>query len=63
VLLWRLVSQAVSPPYLHRFMAYVDALSWMDRACGDSIHADAPAPRAEFRKKAPRGRSFLPLTE
>jgi len=42
----------VSPAYLGRFMAYVDALLWLDQAASGSAPASASlAPRAERDKK------------
>lgn len=44
----------LSPEYLHRFMAHVDVLLWMDQAHGGAAAASAPAPRAEKQKKSAR---------
>lgn len=50
--------QALSPAYLHRFMGYVDSLSWLDQANADRPPATASpaAPRPEPRRKTGRGR-------
>ncbi len=47
----------LSPEYLHRFMSHVDALLWLDRANASSASPAAEAPRAEGRKKSPRGKA------
>lgn len=48
----------LSPEYLNRFMAYVDALSWVDQLNGSNAAASAASPRAEGpAKKSGRGRS------
>ena len=46
----------LSPTYLGRFMAHVDALLWLDKAGGDQAVASKSAPRGESRKKSGRGR-------
>lgn len=35
----------ISPDYLHRFMAYADALIWLDQATGGSLPSSRPAVR------------------
>ena len=48
----------VSPDYLNRFMAYVDALSWVDQAVGEGASAGATnASRATRGRKSSRGKS------
>lgn len=46
----------LSPAYLGRFMAHVDALLWLDKAGGDQPVASKSAPRGGSRKKSGRGR-------
>jgi hypothetical protein len=46
----------LSPEYFHRFIAYVDALSWVDRVNGTSASAGAEAPRAANDRKPARSR-------
>lgn len=45
----------MSPEYLNRFMAYVDALSWVEQLNGAAAAANAASPRAEGAKKSGRG--------
>ena len=47
----------MSPEYLNRFMAYVDALSWVEQlnGGGGAAAAGAASPRAEGAKKSGRG--------
>lgn len=46
----------MSPEYLNRFMAYVDALSWVEQLNGGAAAAaNAASPRAEGAKKSGRG--------
>jgi len=47
----------LSPAYLSRFMAYVDALAWMDQANGSGASAAADAPRAAGDRKSARGKA------
>ncbi|MEP6723210.1 MAG: DUF2894 domain-containing protein [Variovorax sp.] len=47
----------LSPEYLHRFMAYVDTLLWIDQANTGSALAGADSPRAESPRKTARARS------
>ena len=47
----------LSPEYLHRFMAYVDALLWIDQANARSTPAGADAPRGESPRKTARPKS------
>lgn len=59
----RLVHQSLtlmrelSPEYLHRFMAYVDALHWVDQASGGGAAVGTDSPRAEGHRKTARSRS------
>ena len=46
----------VSPEYLERFIAHVDALLWLDQANDGAIADAAPAARVEGGRKPPRGR-------
>ncbi len=46
----------VSPEYLERFIAHVDALLWLDLANEGAIADAAPAARVEGGRKPPRGR-------
>ena len=46
----------VSPGYLERFIAHVDALLWLDLANEGAIADAAPAARVEGGRKPPRGR-------
>jgi len=46
----------LSPEYLHRFMAHVDVLLWMDQAHGGAAAASPPPPRADKPKKSARVR-------
>jgi hypothetical protein len=45
-----------SPQYLDRFISYVDALLWLDRASGAGVLERKDGPRSEGERKA-RGRS------
>jgi len=46
----------MSPEYLNRFMAYVDALSWVEQLNGGgATAANAASPRGEGTKKSGRG--------
>jgi hypothetical protein len=47
----------LSPEYLHRFMSYVDALSWVNQLNGGTSPAGTSTPALENRKKTARGRS------
>ncbi|MDM0038589.1 DUF2894 domain-containing protein [Variovorax sp. J22G21] len=47
----------LSPEYLHRFMAYVDALLWIDQANAGGAPAGADVPRGESHRKTARARS------
>lgn len=47
----------VSPEYLHRFLSYVDALSWMEQATRVDLVADKDGARGAATRKAPRGAS------
>ncbi len=47
----------LSPEYLHRFMSYVDALSWIDQFNGASAPVAGNTPRAERARKTPRGKA------
>lgn len=51
----------LSPEYLHRFMSYVDALSWVDQAQADggasSAGAAAPSRTESSRSKPVRGKA------
>ena len=46
----------VSPPYLNRFISYVDALLWLDQASGGGVLERKDVPRNDSERKA-RGRS------
>ena len=46
----------VSPPYLNRFISYVDALLWLDQASGGGVLERKDVPRSDGERKA-RGRS------
>ena len=46
----------VSPPYLNRFISYVDALLWLDQASGGGVQERKDVPRSDGERKA-RGRS------
>ncbi|WP_416351349.1 DUF2894 domain-containing protein [Cupriavidus basilensis] len=46
----------LSPEYLHQFLSYVDALSWMEQMNGGSVMAGKDAPRAGSIKPSARGR-------
>lgn len=47
----------LSPEYLHRFMSYVDALSWVDQANGSrAVAGGGDVPRADGHKKSARSR-------
>lgn len=45
-----------SPPYLNRFISYVDALLWLDQASGGGVLERKDVPRNDGERKA-RGRS------
>lgn len=50
----------LSPDYLHRFMSYVDALSWVDQTQGAGsppLAGPGSPPRAEIRGKPSRGKA------
>lgn len=47
----------VSPEYLRQFLAYVDALSWLEQMGGDSAVAPQDAPRAGGTRKSARSKS------
>ena len=47
----------LSPEYLHRFMAYVDTLLWIDQANAGSATPGADSPRAESPRKTARAKS------
>jgi hypothetical protein len=47
----------LSPEYLHRFMSYIDALQWVDRANGGSASAGTDTARAENHRKTARSKS------
>lgn len=47
----------LSPAYLERFMAHVDALLWLDQANTRQGMASPDSPRAEGQRKASRGKS------
>jgi hypothetical protein len=47
----------VSPEYLHQFLSYVDALSWIGQATSVDILLDKEGQRAAPAKKATRGGS------
>ncbi len=47
----------LSPAYLHRFMAYVDTLLWVDQVNSANALAGSDTARAESPKKAARGKS------
>ena len=47
----------LSPEYLHRFMAYVDALLWIDQANARGTPAGADAPRGESSRKTARAKA------
>lgn len=47
----------VSPEYLRQFLAYVDALSWLEQMGGDSAAAPQDAPRAGGARKSARSKS------
>ncbi|CAM2154357.1 DUF2894 family protein [Pararobbsia alpina] len=53
----------VSPEYARQFLAYVNALSWMDRVAGDivPVRKEAPkpaaAPRPAAARKSPRAKT------
>ncbi|WP_441631456.1 DUF2894 domain-containing protein [Cupriavidus sp. YAF13] len=46
----------LSPEYLHQFLSYVDALSWMEQMNGGGAMAGKDAPRAGSIKPSARGR-------
>ncbi|SAK44919.1 hypothetical protein AWB79_00900 [Caballeronia hypogeia] len=46
----------VSPEYLQQFLAYIDALSWMEELSGPVVTAAKDAPRAAAAKKGGRVR-------
>ena len=46
----------VSPPYLNRFISYVEALLWLDQASGGGVLERKDVPRNDSERKA-RGRS------
>ncbi|MDM0114134.1 DUF2894 domain-containing protein [Variovorax sp. J22R133] len=47
----------VSPEYLNRFMAYVDALQWLEQVNGGNGLSGGDGARAEGQKKGARGKS------
>ncbi len=47
----------LSPGYLRHFLAYVDALSWLERLQSGGAMSDPAAPRAAVAKKATRSRT------
>lgn len=47
----------LSPDYLHRFVAYVDGLMWLEQMNAGSAPAGADGSRAERRGKTARGRA------
>ncbi|MDR6535181.1 DUF2894 domain-containing protein [Variovorax soli] len=52
-----MLMRELSPEYLHRFMAHVDALLWLDRANARSAAAGAETPRAEGQRKSARAKA------
>lgn len=46
----------VSPEYLRQFLAYVDALSWLEQMGGDSAVTPQDAPRAGGARKGTRSK-------
>lgn len=46
----------LSPEYLHQFLSYVDALSWMEQMNGGGVMAGKDAPRAGNIKTSARGK-------
>jgi hypothetical protein len=52
-----MLMRELSPEYLHRFMAHVDALLWLDRANVRSAAGSAETPRAEGPRKSARGKA------
>ncbi|WP_394538458.1 DUF2894 domain-containing protein [Lysobacter enzymogenes] len=48
--------QALAPEYLQQFMAYVDALAWMERLGGGVAEADEPAAAAGGGKRGRKRR-------
>ncbi|HZX31086.1 MAG TPA: DUF2894 domain-containing protein [Rhodocyclaceae bacterium] len=51
------VMRNMAPDYLNRFIAYVDALVWLEQAQGMNAPAAKGAPRSEGGKKRAAGRS------
>lgn len=51
------VMRELSPEYLHRFMAYADALLWVDQANSAAIQPSPDSPRPSSPKKTARKKS------
>ncbi len=52
-----LLMHELSPGYLHQFLSYVDALSWMEQLNGGGALPAKDAPRAGNTRKGARGKT------